>query len=244
MNNFSIQPNINCFYIPDLTSDLINLPEEESRHAVKSLRMRMNDNLLLTNGNGTMAEAIIVEINSKGTIIKVSQRYQLPKPMYELHIVLSPLQHADRLEWFIEKAVEMGVQQITPVICQRTENKKINMERLSKISIAALKQSRQAYLPVINPVTSFADFIKNNTFVNKGICVCMGHRSTLKQWLDTSTENRFVVLIGPEGDFTQEEIELALSYQYAPLSLGNSTLRSETAALFVASGIKINFLQQ
>jgi 16S rRNA (uracil1498-N3)-methyltransferase len=242
MNEFQIPSNINCFYVPALESDLVSLPEVESKHAVKALRLRPNDKLLLTNGKGTLAEAIIIEANPKETLLEIAHRYEIPQIPYSLHLALSPLQHPDRFEWFIEKAVELGIQQITPIICKRTEKKKINSERLNKICIAALKQSRQAYLPQINSLCDIQDFIKNVRSANKGIAVCEGNRIPLKQWFKNTTDTQFAVLVGPEGDFTPEETKLAVEHNFTPLLLGDSILRSETAALYIAAGFRMEFL--
>lgn len=233
--------NISCFYIPNIDGDFIQLPEEESKHAIKALRLRENDLILIADGKGSLCTASIQEANYKNTLLKIEERKVIPSLPYHLHIAMSPLQHADRFEWFIEKAIEMGISQITPLLCQRTEKKKINEERLQKIAISALKQSRSAYLPTINPLTEFKEFVKKDKNSQKAIAICEGDRISFNHFISESKNKTYTILIGPEGDFSENEIKLALESKYSAIDLGNSTLRSETAALYVTASMKYFF---
>ncbi|NSW44340.1 MAG: 16S rRNA (uracil(1498)-N(3))-methyltransferase [Bacteroidales bacterium] len=227
--------NLSCFYIPELELTTIQLSEEESKHAIKALRLKIGDYVLLTNGQGTLAQAQIVDNHIKHTVLQIEEMEIVPPNENRLHIALSILQHADRFEWFVEKAVELGIAEITPILCTRTEKKHINTERIKKIAISALKQSRQAYLPKINEAETFTHFIQNCGSINKAIAMCEGNRIVLSQWMQTINKNELTVVIGPEGDFTEQEAEFALTHGFVPIQLGNSILRSETAAVYVAA---------
>ncbi|HNV96140.1 MAG TPA: RsmE family RNA methyltransferase [Bacteroidales bacterium] len=237
-----IKQNINCFYIPEIESQFIQLPEEESKHAVKALRLQPGDQLLLSNGNGKLAISTIVSNDYKKTIVEVNKTIETSPLPYKLHIAMSPLQHSDRFEWFIEKAVELGIEQITPLLCHRTEKKHINLERMNKICISALKQSRQSYLPKINSLQKIDDFIKTETNTNKAIARCEGERVNIKNLITSSKSTSYTILIGPEGDFTEKEWELAQQYNFTPIFLGSNVLRSETAAIFVAAAFRYEFI--
>ncbi len=233
--------NISCFYIPNIDGNVIRLPEEESKHAIKALRLHENDRVLISDGKGYLFTASIQEANYKNTLLKIEERKVIPPLPYHIHIALSPLQHADRFEWFIEKAIEMGISQITPLLCHRTEKKRINEERLQKIAISALKQSRSAYLPIINPLTDFNEFVKKDKNLQKAIAICEGDRISLNQFISESKDKTYSILIGPEGDFSENEAEIAIKNKYSAIDLGNSTLRSETAALYVTASMKYFF---
>jgi len=227
--------NLSCFYIPELESTTIQLPEDESKHAIKALRLKIGDYVLLTNGKGTLAQAQIIDNHIKNTVLQIEEVEEVPPSENRLHIALSILQHADRFEWFVEKAVELGIAEITPLICARTEKKHINIDRIKKIAISAMKQSRQAYLPKINEAEMFTYFIQNCGSTNKAIAMCEGNRIALSQWMHTINKNEFTVVIGPEGDFTEHEANYAIKQGFTPILLGNSILRSETAAMYVAA---------
>lgn len=236
MNN--LKSNLSCFYIPEIESSTIHLSEEESKHAIKVLRLRKGDYVLVTNGKGKLAQAQIVDNHKTDTLLQIESIEELPPSKYHLHIALSMLQHPERFEWFVEKAVELGISEITPILCARTEKKQINIERIKKTAIVALKQSRQAYLPKINEAQTFTSFVQNCQFQNKAIAMCVGNRKEYKKWLQNISNSEQVVLVGPEGDFAPSEIELALKYHFTPISLGNSILRSETAAIYIAAALR------
>lgn len=223
------------FFTPDVNPTLENfiLSEEESKHAIRVLRMNSGDHLHLIDGRGGLYEAQIMDPHPKRTvlaILHVTQNFQ--QPTYHLHIAVGPTKNIDRLEWFLEKATEVGIHEITPIICEHAERKDVKLDRLSKVIIAAMKQSLKAYLPRLNPAVSFKQFLQTlpHDHVQKAIAHCV---DSDKKYLNQVFEpaKHYVILIGPEGDFSAEEIELALQAGFHPISLGNARLRTETAAL-------------
>jgi 16S rRNA (uracil1498-N3)-methyltransferase len=235
------------FYDKDCRNNIIiKLNDDEAKHAIKSLRLRKEDRIIITNGKGQIFEGIIIDDNIKNATIKIIEEREITKPKYNLHIAIAILHQAERFEWFIEKAVEIGISEITPLITQRTEKKSIKIERLQKVAISALKQSRQSYLPKINNPMLFNDFmhsLKPLNNVNKAIAACIGTNINIKNWLkENKTTNAYIILIGPEGDFSDYEINEAINNNFVPINLGNSVLRSETAGVFVCSLFRNKFI--
>ena len=223
------------FFTPDLNPSLENfiLSEEESKHAIRVLRMDTGDRLHLIDGRGGLYEAQIIDPHPKRTvltILTVEEEFQRPK--YYLHIAVGPTKNIDRIEWFLEKATEVGIQEITPVICEHSERKEVKLDRLNKVVVAAMKQSLKAYLPKLNPAVSFKQFLREipKEGVQKAIAHCVdAEKKYLNQVLEPA--QHYIILIGPEGDFSEEEIDLALQMGFHPISLGEARLRTETAAL-------------
>ena len=219
------------FYIPDIANDIIELAPEESRHCVKSLRMKASDTLYITDGRGTLSEGRIVTPDATGCTIEIVKRDFSPcRADYRLHVAVAPTKNADRIEWFVEKAVEIGIDEITPLITRNSERVKLNRARLEKIAISAMKQSLQRHLPVIHEECDFEKFINHTDAYAK--IICHGHyEHPLKIAEACKAGDHAVVLIGPEGDFSEEEILMADKAGYLPVSLGENRLRTETAAL-------------
>lgn len=223
------------FFTPDLNPSLENfiLSEEESKHAIRVLRMDTGDRLHLIDGRGGLYEAQIIDPHPKRTvltILTVEEEFQRSK--YHLHIAVGPTKNIDRIEWFLEKATEVGIQEITPVICEHSERKEVKLDRLNKVVVAAMKQSLKAYLPKLNPAVSFKQFLREipTEGVQKAIAHCVdAEKKYLNQVLEPA--QHYIILIGPEGDFSEEEIDLALQMGFHPISLGEARLRTETAAL-------------
>ncbi len=203
----------------------------ESRHIVKVLRKKEGDVLFITNGKGQLFTAEVLIVNDKKCTIQLLKSEVKEKPWnYYLHIAIAPTKNNDRLEWFLEKATEIGIDEITPIICKHSERKVIKKERLDKIIISAMKQSLKFQLPKLNEVTSFQDFIKQDFKGYLFIAHCEEtDKKTLKSEL--KPQQRITLLIGPEGDFSSEEIEMALQQKFIPVSLGESRLRTETAGI-------------
>lgn len=222
------------FYNPNISenSKEIAFDKEESRHIVKVLRMKEGDTFKITNGKGSFFNAEITSANPKACLVKIiSEEIQQPLP-YQLHIVVAPTKLNDRYEWFLEKATEIGITEITPIICDHSERKIIKPERYEKILQSAMKQSLKAYLPILNNAISFKDFInsKKNSADFKFIAHCEEtDKTSLKSVL--IPKKKVMILIGPEGDFSSEEIEFAKSNGFVPVTLGESRLRTETAAI-------------
>ncbi|MEM0516871.1 MULTISPECIES: 16S rRNA (uracil(1498)-N(3))-methyltransferase [Aequorivita] len=227
------------FYNPDILdsetfqkSNEIIFDKEESRHIVKVLRMKVGHTFKITNGKGSFFNAEILNANPKGCLVKIlSEEKQQPLP-YQLHLAVAPTKLNDRYEWFLEKATEIGISEITPIICDHSERKVIKPERYEKIVQSAAKQSLKAYLPLLNPAVSFKDFMILES-KSKGL-KCIAHceetdRKSLKSLL--LPKQRVTILIGPEGDFSTEEVVLAKRHGFIPVTLGKSRLRTETAAI-------------
>lgn len=216
----------------------VTFDKEESRHIIKVLRMKEGDSFKITNGKGSFFNAEIVNANPKGCLVKIlSEETQTPLP-YQLHLAVAPTKLNDRYEWFLEKATEIGVSEITPIICDHSERKVIKAERYEKILQSAMKQSLKAYLPVLNPAVSLKDFLKakNESDTLKFIAHCEEtDKKSLKSLL--LPNNNATILIGPEGDFSSEEIDLAIKNGFLPVTLGESRLRTETAAIVACHSV-------
>jgi len=234
---------MHVFYTPDIASADYILNEEESRHCMKVLRLSIGDVVHLIDGKGGLYEAEIVLESKRNVTLRVlhtTSEYQ--KRNHSLHIAVAPTKNIDRLEWFLEKATEIGIDQITPVICERSERKIVKEDRLNKVITSAVKQSLQAYHPELHEAVSFKEFITKQTADYKMIAHCVDGEP--RNFISQITEpgKSYLILIGPEGDFTPNEIELALQNDFKPLTLGNTRLRTETAAL--AACFEVNYLNR
>ena len=229
------------FYEPAITSAnaILILSEETSRHCIQVLRMKENDRLQLINGKGTLCTAVIIKADKKYCSVRIEDSSYKKQEANKVCIAISLLKNAARFEWFVEKAVEIGVQQIVPLLCERTEKQQYKWERLQGIVVSAMLQSRQVWLPQLHQPTSFFEAINNShLFTQKFIAHCVDDDN--KTGLDTvSIKNNVQIFIGPEGDFTEKEIALALQNNYQPVSLGSTRLRTETAGV-VASALLIH----
>ncbi|CAL2094964.1 16S rRNA (uracil(1498)-N(3))-methyltransferase [Tenacibaculum sp. 190524A05c] len=214
--------------------------KEESRHIVRVLRKRQGDILHITNGNGYLFDAeIIIESDKKCVAKIVKSVFKEKEWSYYLHVAIAPTKNIDRLEWFIEKATEIGIDEITPILCDNSERKVIKHDRLQKIMLSAVKQSLKFTAPKLNELTKFSDFIAKERDEELCIAHCNdGEKTSLKNINFSS--NIITILIGPEGDFSLRETQDALNSKYIPISLGESRLRTETAGLVAVHSI--NFL--
>lgn len=233
---------MHIFYTPDINSDTYLLSEEESKHCIKVLRLHKESPLFLVDGKGGFYDAVIEEPHPKRTkikVLRVQQNYGLRN--HRLHIAIAPTKNIERMEWFLEKATEIGVDMITPIICDRSERKEVKLERLNKVITSAVKQSIKAFHPVLNEAQRFSDLILKCGESQKFIAHCVDSRKdSLKEHIKLNSD--YLVLIGPEGDFSLEEISLAIDQGFLPISLGDSRLRTETAALEAC--FEINFLNR
>ena len=215
------------------TNKLITINEIDSKHITRSFRKNIGDLIRITNGEGLLCEAEIVE-KGKNIKVKIISRIIHEPDKLSIHVAISPLKNISRFEWFVEKATELGISQITPVISRYSEKKKINKERLERIITSSIKQSNQFFLPKINPVTTFSSFILNND--EEKIMANLRTENKLKKELFTN--NSICIIIGPEGGFSDEEINLAKEKKIKEITLGNNRLRSETAAIYLISALK------
>jgi 16S rRNA (uracil1498-N3)-methyltransferase len=226
------------FYNPTIneTTESFTFDREESKHIIKVLRKKDGDILFVTNGLGCLFKTeITLASDSKCTVQIVSFEKSTPSN-FKLHLAVAPTKMNDRYEWFLEKATEIGIQEITPIICDRSERKVINTDRFEKIILSAMKQSNELYLPKLNPAISFKEFIKQQ---NEGLQLIAHCEETDKKTLKSVVQpnTNITVLIGPEGDFSEKEIALALEQKYIPVSLGNTRLRTETAAVVACHSV-------
>ena len=233
---------MHVFYTPDISSNLYILNEEESKHCSKVLRLTKGDTIYLIDGRGGLYKAEIIDVGKKEVKLQVLETFkEHGKRNHHLHIVIAPTKNIDRLEWFLEKATEIGIDEITPIICDRSERKIVKEDRLEKVITSAVKQSLTAYHPKLNPTVSFQNFIKQNLLGNKLIAHCMdGDKSFINQHI--TPQQSYIILIGPEGDFSPQELNIALHNGYKPVTLGNTRLRTETAAL--AACFEVNYINR
>ena len=219
------------FYSPDIKNSL-QLDEQESLHAVKVLRLKKGDKIFLTDGIGGFFEMEIVNPHPKRCELKIlsEKPFSIKDQKHYIHIAMAPAKNNERNEWFLEKAIEFGVDEISFLICNHSERKVINMERMEKLAVVAMKQSLKAKLPKLNPVLPFKEFMSKAGSVTKFIAhLEEGEKKSLFNAAIPNTS--CLVAIGPEGDFSPEEINLAFKNDFQPVSLGKSRLRTETAAL-------------
>jgi len=232
------------FYTPDIEPKNTQyfLSEEESKHCIKVMRMDAGDKVQLIDGRGGLYEAEIKDPHPKRTILQINSVITaFNKCNHYLHIAIAPTKNMERLEWFLEKATEIGIDEISLIICQRSERKEAKVERLDKIVTAAMKQSLKAWHPVLNEAVAFSNFINNPFEGQKFIAHCMpGNKANLKDVIKLN--GRYLILIGPEGDFAPKEVEDALQLDFKAITLGESRLRTETAALEAC--FEVNFLNR
>ena len=217
----------------------VNITSEENKHLVKVLRKKINDQIHLIDGKGYLYTGRIIKQDKNNSEVEIIKKEKKEKNHnYYLHIAISPTKNASRFEWFLEKATEIGIDEITPILSQRSERKKINIDRCERILISSIKQSLKFHLPKLNDPISYNDFIKQKINGNKFIAHCL---ETKKEKLSNSINKICTILIGPEGDFTEEEINLAKDHGYKPLSLGSSRLRTETAGVVATHSVNLYF---
>jgi len=234
-----IQRYMHLFFTPDISSETYTLNEIESKHCVKVLRLTMNDQIELIDGNGNFYEAKIIDPNPKKCQVEVTNTIpEFGKRNHYLHVAIAPTKNMDRFEWFLEKATEIGIDEITPILCEHSERKVVKPERLEKIIVSAIKQSIKAYKPKLNKLISFKDFIQQEFEDIKYIAHCEDWE---KQALKRNYEKgkSATILIGPEGDFSKEEIEMAKANDFIETSLGPSRLRTETAGVVACHTINL-----
>lgn len=226
------------FYNPEITKNLeqFSFSKEESKHIVKVLRKKVGDLLNITNGIGDLFTAEIIIAEVKNCVVTIISKTTQKPTEYKLHLAVAPTKMNDRYEWFIEKATEIGVSSITPIICDHSERKIIKIHRFEKILQSAMKQSLNYYLPKLNEPIAFKDFIKQELKGLLFIAHCEEtNRKSLKKELKPNQD--ITILIGPEGDFSHKEIEQALKYNFTPVTLGDTRLRTETAAIVACHSV-------
>lgn len=234
---------MHTFYSPNILNSTAVLSPEESAHCLRVLRLGKGDKVTLIDGKGGMYEAVIAEPVANACRLEITAL--LPSPperKHKIHIAIAPTKSIDRFEWFIEKSVEIGIDTITPLLCQRSERRVLKTDRLQKLIIATVKQAMVARLPVLNELTPLEKLVKDPALphANRYIAHCQpGERRELKN--EQLAACYTIILIGPEGDFTPGEVDLAIENQFVPVSLGYNRLRTETAGIVACHTIAISF---
>jgi 16S rRNA (uracil1498-N3)-methyltransferase len=230
---------VHIFYTPDITTNFYTLSEDESKHCTRVLRLQQGDTVYLVDGIGGLHTAIIQDANPKKCQLQIiDKQIEYGKLPFVSHIAVAPTKNLDRMEWFVEKAVEVGVSEITFLLCEHSERRQLRLDRLEKIAVSAMKQSQKGYLPLLNDLTPFHRFIQKSvpeqTFIahleddaTKGI----------REYFKFSHPH--CIMIGPEGDFSKTEIAAAYSIGIRPVTLGQSRLRTETAALVACHSLQV-----
>ena len=230
--------NMQLFYSPTINETLTSFifDKEESKHIIKVLRKQERDILYVTNGLGFLFKTEIALASDSKCTVNVLSFTKQETPKYHLHLAVAPTKMNERYEWFLEKATEIGIQEITPIICDHSERKVIKMDRYQKIIESAMKQSLHYYLPKLNEPILLKDFLKIELKGQKYIAHCEEtNKKSLKSQLLPNED--VTLLIGPEGDFSVKEIEMALNNKYIPISLGETRLRTETAAIVACHSV-------
>lgn len=228
------------FYNPELSSEATNVAfsKEESKHIAKVLRKKSGDLIMITNGSGWLFEARLETAGAETCVATITDAQKYIQPMHWLHIAVAPTKNMDRFEWFLEKATEIGINEITPLICERSERKTIKKERLQRIMESAMKQSKRVYLPKLNPLMTLSDFLDVEHPGLRFIAHCH-EEEKLELKRRVAPDKDITILIGPEGDFTEAEVELAYEKGFYPVSLGEARLRTETAAIVACATVNL-----
>ncbi|HSF46088.1 MAG TPA: RsmE family RNA methyltransferase [Chitinophagaceae bacterium] len=224
------------FYAPDLSGESVApmLGEETMRHMVQVLRMKVGDELALTNGRGLHAAAVVTSASKKTCSVVVNTWSNIPRADHEVTIAISPLKNPSRFEWFLEKAAENGIASIVPLICNRTERQHFKKDRWNSILISAMLQSQQNWCAVLHDAEWFTSLVSKADAEQKYIAHCLDGEKPELQQLVKKDHRSSLILIGPEGDFTPEEINSAIEKKFQPVSLGQTRLRTETAGITAA----------
>lgn len=236
------------FYIDiaTLDQDQVTLPPDESRHASKVLRMIAGDQMEIVNGTGVVFTGEITDNAPKAVVVKKIGFQKEKQEEHHIHIAIAPTKNNDRFEWFLEKATELGIHEITPILCKNAERKQIKNERFQKILISAMKQSKRLFIPKLNELTPVDDFIKKHPNGLIAHCYDDEEKNTSIQKQLNQNSNSWIgrntpILIGPEGDFTLNEVKKALENGYQAVTLGNTRLRTETAGVYACMNVKLFF---
>jgi len=223
------------FYTPDIASTRYTLPEEESKHCVRVLRLVEGDVVHLTDGKGTLYTARIATAHAKQCEVEITGRQEnYAAHNYYLHLAVAPTKNIDRYENMLEKVMETGVDEITPLICAHSERRTVNAARLEKVLVAAMKQSLKAQLPQLNKEITFTEFLQQPFDGGKYIACCHPNIARELFWRVLPPNRRALVLVGPEGDFTDDEVKAAVQAGFCPVTFGDSRFRTETAGMIAA----------
>ncbi len=223
---------MHTFFSHDITTRDVRLDPVESSHAIRVLRLSSGDTIRVLDGQGNIYTGIIKDPNPRKVVVRITNHHSLSqRATYYLHIAIAPPKNINRFEFFLEKAIETGIDEITPLQCEHSERNKIRIDRLEKIAISAMKQSGQPFLPRINHMVPFVSFVRQNFSGDRFIAHCCLHEKATRHFYHAIKKNHLLLLIGPEGDFSRKELDLAVENNYFPVSLGHTKLRTETAGI-------------
>lgn len=224
---------MNLFFSTDITDDFARLHEEEAKHCAQVLRKKVGDEIYIINGKGLFAKAILQNVHKRECLAQiVEQHTEYNKRNFKLHIAIAPTKNISRLEWFLEKSTEIGIDRISLLLCDRSERKTVRLDRLQKVILSATKQSIKAYLPQLDELIPFGKFIQNIAAFQGKKCIAWcdyKNNQHLKHNYQAAAD--VIILIGPEGDFSPTEVNLALDNGFQAIGLGKQRLRTETAGL-------------
>lgn len=224
-------------FIGKIEKDYAELSVEESFHYVKVLRGKLGDEIFVTDGKGNLAQGIVTSVNPKSVEVQLTNiKSDFEQRPYKIHVAIAPTKNMERTEFFLEKATEIGIDEISFLKTFHSERKNINIDRCKKIVQSAVKQSLKAYIPILNDLVKFSDFIQSD-YDNKLIAHCSEDFERIEFQKIIQPKTDYLILIGPEGDFSKEEIEASIQHGFAGISLGNQRLRTETAALSSVFGL-------
>ena len=224
---------VRYFYVPRAAENT-ELPQDEATHAIRALRLQAGDGIMLMDGEGTFYEAEISLVTNKKCMYNILNKLPQEKMWKgKIHLAIAPTKMMERMEWLVEKATEIGFDELSFLSCRFSEREKVRVDRVEKIVVSAVKQSRKAWMPKVNEMVSFRDFVSSERGGKKFICHCYEEfeKSMLFNELQNNSEDDVTVLIGPEGDFSIDEVRMAIENRYLSVSLGNSRLRTVTAGL-------------
>ncbi len=227
------------FYSPNIDENSLFLDEEEARHCVKVLRKKVGDKIEIRDGKGKIAGGIIKKLDIRTCEIEIIDIELVPPKTSRIHLAVSPTKNQDRIEWLLEKAIEIGLDEISFPITDRTERPRLKMPRLEKIALSALKQSQQAWLCKINDPKPFKDFLEESNQCQDKFIAYLGMETMGHIHNHINQQNNTLVLIGPEGDFTKNEIKQAFDAGFQGVTLGENRLRTETAALYAITSFQL-----
>lgn len=234
------------FYTDQIQNEVAILEGDEFTHCIKTLRKQLGDQVHFVDGNGNRYRGQLIEIRKKNCAIGIQNtEYEAQRAPFQLHIAIAPTKNINRLEWFLEKCTEIGIDEITPILCKHSERKNIRLDRLEKILIAAMKQSLKSHLPKLHPLTPFSTFVESISAANAQksyIAHCHNtERDPLNLLLDFKANHLapITVLIGPEGDFSEEEVQFANQHHFKSVSLGKERLRTETAGIVACHTVNL-----
>ena len=230
------------FYSEELIEQVnlqLTLDEDASRHIVQVLRLKRGNSLELTNGKGALCIGEIIDDNKKEVEVRIMNSEHIQQNEKRVSICLSLLKNANRFEWFLEKATELGITELVPLICERTERQHFRMSRMKNILVSAMLQSRQCWLPLLHEPVPFNDVILQPRHEQRFIAHCMDEIKAHLVQIANKSASSYIILIGPEGDFSPQEVSLAIQNQFVPVSLGETRLRSETAGVAAAALMRL-----